>query len=181
MILRDICLRFEEKVIFDRFSLELPTCGIICVTGASGRGKTTLLRLIAGLVSPDSGEIINAPKKPSFMFQEDRLLPWFSVAANIKAVCSEQAALSWLSAVELSGDAAHMPSEMSGGMRRRVALARALAYDGDFLLLDEPFTGLDRDLTKRMAALVVARGLPCLAVTHSESEADLLGGRVIAL
>lgn len=179
--LRDVSLAFDGKAVFERFSLTLPGRGITCVSGPSGRGKTTLLRLLASLLKPDSGSIDGLPQKPALMFQEDRLLPWLSAGDNVAAVSDSAAALRWLDALELSEAAALLPGELSGGMRRRVALARALAYQGDFLLLDEPFTGLDPALQFRAAALVRERRLPAVVVTHSAAEAELLGGNVMEL
>ena len=179
--LRDVSLAFDGKAVFERFSLALPSEGITCISGPSGRGKTTLLRLLAALLIPDSGEISGLPQKPALMFQEDRLLPWLSALDNVAAVSDRGAAAKWLEAVELSEAAGLLPVELSGGMRRRAALARALAYPGDFLLLDEPFTGLDPALTERAAALVRERGLPAIVVTHAVTEAELLGGRVMEI
>ena len=179
---RNLTLDFQDKRVLDNFSLDLGADGITCLSGPSGCGKTTLLRLIAGLVAPTSGTIEGLPKKPALLFQEDRLLPHLSAYENIAAVLpkdrAEEAAL-WLERVALSADAHLRPVELSGGMRRRVALARALAYGGDFLLLDEPFTGLDTALITKMAALIRETATPALVVMHAQSEIDLLSDRVL--
>jgi NitT/TauT family transport system ATP-binding protein len=179
--LKNISLGFGGKPVYENFSLKIPTDGVICITGRSGRGKTTLCRIIAALISPDGGEISGLPFRPAFMFQEDRLLPWLSALDNVSAVSNREAAGRWLGSLELSGDVALFPAEMSGGMKRRTALARALAYDGDFLILDEPFTGLDPALCGTAAKLILSRGLPGIAVTHSPREVSLLGGRAIEI
>ena len=179
---QNVTLDYADKRVLDNFSLPLPEDGITCLHGPSGSGKTTLLRLIAGLVKPTSGTINGLPQKPAFLFQEDRLLPHFSARDNIAAVLPKdraQEADRWLDRAGLLPDAHLRPRELSGGMRRRVALARALAYGGDFLLLDEPFTGLDRALTQDMAALIQSMGIPALVVTHSKDEIALLGDRVL--
>ncbi|MCL2829024.1 MAG: ATP-binding cassette domain-containing protein [Oscillospiraceae bacterium] len=179
-----VSLRYGDKQVLDQFTLDIPTDQITCLHGPSGSGKTTLLRILAGLVTPDSGTITGRPQKPAMLFQEDRLLPHFTAAENIAAVLPKSQAAEariWLDRVGLAQDAALHPGELSGGMCRRVALARALAYGRDFLLLDEPFTGLDMALTEQMAALIRKTGLPALVVTHSLAEIELLGGRLLAV
>ncbi|MCL1974942.1 MAG: ATP-binding cassette domain-containing protein, partial [Firmicutes bacterium] len=126
----------------------------VYLSGPSGCGKTSLLLLLAGLLRPQAGKIQGLEnKRLSMLFQEDRLLPWLSAAENVALVLpANQAkeALFWLELVELAQEKEQLPGELSGGMRRRVALARALAYNGDILLLDEPTNGLDNDLTHRI-------------------------------
>lgn len=181
---KNVTLSFGDKLILDSFSAELPEGGICCFSGPSGCGKTTLFRLIAGLISPQSGKISSDYKKISFMFQEDRLLPWLSALENVEAVIpAEKKAEAGLLLREFGlGDDLHVrPSKLSGGMRRRVALARALAYGGDLLLLDEPFKGLEPSLIRRLSAFIQKERGTVYVVTHSESEAELLGGRIIRL
>jgi len=177
-------LAYGDKQVLNQFCLDIPTDQITCLHGPSGSGKTTLLRILAGLTNPDSGIITGLPKKPAILFQEDRLLPHLTAAGNIAAVLPQMQADEahmWLERVGLAQDAHLRPGELSGGMCHRVALARTLAYGGDFLLLDEPFTGLDMALTEQMAALIHETGRPALAVTHSRTEIDLLGGRLLAV
>jgi ABC-type nitrate/sulfonate/bicarbonate transport system ATPase subunit len=179
----DLRFSYGEKRIFDGLSLELPD-GVCCMEGASGRGKTTLLRLIAGLEKPSGGTISGVPEKIAFMFQEDRLLPWLSAEANIAAVLPKSRAeevKKWLCAVELENEAAALPENLSGGQRRRVALARALAFGGDLLILDEPFEGLDPALTERMTALVRGVAADVLVTSHSAFQTALWGGTRIVL
>ena len=116
------------------------------------------------------------------MFQEDRLLPWLSALENLEAVLpSGERDRARLILTELGlGDEHHAkPSELSGGMKRRVALARALAFDGDLMLLDEPFTGLEPELVKKLAELIRVQGRTAYVITHSEIEAELLGGKTL--
>jgi len=177
-----VTLSFGGKLVLDRFSLELPGEGITCLSGPSGCGKTTLFRLIAGLLRPQSGKIISAFSKISYMFQEDRLLPWLSALENLEAVLpTGERDRARLILTELGlGDELHAkPSELSGGMKRRVALARALAFDGDLMLLDEPFTGLEPELVKKLAELMRGQGRTAYVITQSEIEAELLGGKTL--
>lgn len=181
--LENISFSFGEKVIFEDFSYEFPDRGIVCLMGPSGRGKTTLLRLMAGLLKPDSGTVLG-PERPAVMFQEDRLLPWVTMLENVAAVCNDRArAVELLEAVGLGEELDSLPESLSGGMRRRGALARTLAFGGDALLLDEPFKGLDGDLRGRMRQLILDRGKDCLTllVTHDEEDVHALGAAVLRL
>ena len=174
--LRDVSMAFGDKVIFENLNLSFPERGMYAVLGPSGRGKTTLLRLIAGLETPQSGSVA-LPKdcRIAFCFQEDRLLPFKTVLQNVTLVCrNEQAAQSWLSRVGLSGEAQSSPASLSGGMKRRASLARALAYDAPILLMDEPFRALDEKTHAQMLALVreAAKDKLLLLVTHDERDCE---------
>ncbi|MGI5935629.1 MAG: ATP-binding cassette domain-containing protein [Oscillospiraceae bacterium] len=178
--LKNISYAYEDKTVFQDFSLTLPGSGITCVSGPSGCGKTTLLRLLARLALPVSGEITGLPEKVGIMFQEDRLLPWSTALENVShAAGSMEEARAWLGRVRLSEEENAYPRELSGGMRRRVALARALAFKCGLLLLDEPFKGMDPSLIGEIAPIISNHGIPVIAVTHSEEEAALLGGRLL--
>jgi NitT/TauT family transport system ATP-binding protein len=157
--------------------------------GASGKGKTTLLRIIAGLERPDSGEVKFSEKpKLSFVFQEDRLFEDFSAVENITAIIGKgaenerKAAEMLLSLLIDTDEHSGAVRDFSGGMKRRVAIARALLAEHDVLLLDEPFKGLDED-TRDITARVIrehSREKLTLLVTHDTREAELLGiGNVI--
>ena len=177
----DLCVRYGDKIVLDHFSAEFGP-GITCIVGPSGFGKTTLLHTIAGLVQPDSGKIEGGPEKVSLMFQDDRLFPWMNALQNIAVVCDdEEKARRYLQAVELEQEAAAMPSELSGGMRRRIAFARALAYDGDMLLLDEPFKGMDLPLVERLAPLLQDLDIPVILSTHSPEEQAIIGGTILEM
>ena len=181
MKLENITVRYADKLVLDRFSLDIGS-GVTCLSGPSGCGKTTLLRVAAGLLIPDEGTVTGRPSRISFMFQEDRLFPWLTALENIELVCRDRdKALRCLEAVELGSEAGSLPSSLSGGMKRRVALARALAFECGLLLLDEPFKGMDPDLTRRLIPLITSLDVPVIAATHSEEELALLGGRVIVM
>ena len=176
-----LCFSDGEKTIFDHFTLELPDTGVVALMGDSGRGKTTLLRLLAGLETPESGMITGIEgKKTAFLFQEDRLLPARSALKNVSLVSNEKTARQWLSALEIP-DVNALPGALSGGMCRRVALARALAFGGDLLLLDEPFTGLDKALTARVIERIRDAVPLIIMSTHSEEDAALMGAEVIRI
>ncbi|MBQ8618145.1 MAG: ABC transporter ATP-binding protein [Clostridia bacterium] len=168
-------MAFGEKEIFSDLSLSFSTSGQYAILGPSGRGKTTLLRLIAGLEKPRSGTItISQNTRICFCFQEDRLLPWKTVLENVALVCDPETAGYWLDQVGLSGEENNYPASLSGGMKRRASLARALAYDADILLMDEPFRALDDATHTKMLALVreAAKDKLLILVTHDEADAD---------
>ncbi len=174
---------YGDRPILTDFSLTLPQKGVLCLTGSSGCGKTTAARLLLGLERPQSGTLTGDRSAPAAVFQEDRLLPWRTALENV-ALVSPKKAEALLSAVGLPSEAFQKhPAELSGGMRRRVAIARALAADSRFLVLDEPFTGLDGDSRAAIAALIreYAATRPVLLITHQPEEIDLLGADVIKM
>ncbi|MGN0520109.1 MAG: ATP-binding cassette domain-containing protein [Candidatus Fimenecus sp.] len=174
---------FDEKQVLSNFSYTLSLQGITALMGPSGCGKTTLLRLLCGLETPDSGKISGIPETYTFLFQENRLLPWASALENVALVSDTQTAENILCKVGLAQELQALPSALSGGMQRRVALARALAHKSPVLLLDEPFKGLDADLCREMIALLrqEAEKRPILLVTHILQEAELAKATVINL
>ena len=179
---KQITVRFGEKTVLDRFSLDLPGAGITALSGPSGCGKTTLLRVLAGL-QPYEGGTVETPPRPILLFQEDRLLPWRTVGQHISDVLPRERrgeAARWLALAELEGEEDRRPAALSGGMRRRLALARALACGGGLYLLDEPFTGVDAGRAERILARVRALGVPVVLSSH-EAEIVSLCDRVIPL
>ena len=188
--LQNITLSFGEKRIFTDFSYRFAEGKTTVIMGPSGVGKTTLLRLLIGLQKPDQGKVA-ADAPVSVLFQEPRLCPWLSAAMNVALVLNGKQSLplakKWLARVHLSEDADHFPSELSGGMEQRVALARTLAYaterDCRLLILDEPFKGLDAELRSDMIDLIrqCAVGRTTLLVSHEENDAAQLADRVLTL
>ena len=154
----------------------------ICLSAPSGDGKTTVLRLIAGLLTPESGKI-ETNGKIGMAFQSDALFPWQTALENVKNVCDEKTAVFWLDAFGLGSDLQKKPEELSGGMRRRVSLARAVGFEPDILLLDEPFNGLDDELKRKIMKLIAEHFSSRLIVftTHDKTEQDLFSTRVIEL
>ena len=124
----DLSLSYGEKLVLDRFSLELPDSGVVGLTGPSGCGKTTLLRFLGGLAKPISGEIRGLdPERTAFLFQDNRLLPWRTGEQQITDVLPRERkgeAGAWLALAELEGEGHARPSELSGGMARRLAIAQ---------------------------------------------------------
>ena len=172
---------YAQKTVFSDFSYTFTLDGITALMGASGCGKTTLLRLMCGLENPDSGEIFGKPKPFTFLFQENRLLPWATALENVETVCDRQTAKRVLEQVGLGAEFQTLPAALSGGMQRRVAFARALAHQSPILLLDGPFKGLDSALRKDMIALLCeeSKKRPILFVTHTYEEAEISGAKVL--
>jgi len=176
--------RFGEKTVFDSFSEELPANGVTVIMGESGCGKTTLINILMGFEKPDSGEITGIPDRISAVFQDDCLSEDFSALSNLKAVTgrkiSKSVLVNYLAAVGLTGkDILRPVKELSGGMKRRVAITRALVADGELLIMDEPFKGLDSEMRREVMELVLddtkskRRGL--VVITHDQNEAEMLG------
>ncbi len=179
--LDNVSFAYGDKQVLRGCTLALPECGAVALMGRSGGGKTTMLRLLAGLEQPDAGRVCGmTDRRVALLFQEDRLLPWYTARQNLALVCGDKAQ-DWLTRVGLAGEENRYPDELSGGMRRRVALARALAMQGDVLLLDEPTDGLDAATRADMWALIrdCAQGRLLVVVTHSRKEADALGAEVV--
>lgn len=179
--IKNLTKNFESKKVIENFSLSVMPSSRVAIVSFSGSGKTTLLRLISGLDKKYQGSI-NVRGDISYMFQEDRLFPESTVFENVLAVSeTREKAESLLRAVELTEFINMYPDGLSGGMKRRTALARALSYSFDVLLLDEPFSGLDEDTKKRVAQNVLPyiEKKTVVLVTHSVEEAKLLGCEVL--
>ena len=165
-------LSFGEKEVLRDFSLSLPCEGITALRGPSGCGKTTLLRVLAGLEPLHSGRVTGiTPRLTAFLFQENRLLPWRTVEQHLTDVLPRsrwQEAAHWLELVELTDEEGTYPSALSGGMGRRLALARCLALEADLYLMDEPFAGVDPARAERIMDRMKALSLPVLLVSHEE-------------
>ena len=170
IILKDITLRYGDKLVLDRFSLEIPKQGLTALSGPSGCGKTTLLRVMAGLTAPESGAVSGAdPARTAFLFQEDRLLPWRTAEQHIADVLPRPRrgeAAGWLAFAELEEEGGAYPAALSGGMARRLALARCAALGGELLLLDEPFAGVDPQRTARILDRLRGLDIPVVLATH---------------
>lgn len=182
MKIQHLCKSFDGKVVLDHVSLTLESGGTACLMAPSGRGKTTLLRCIAGLETPDSGQITDLPERIAYVFQEDRLCDGFSAVDNIRLVTGKALGESeirrHLEVLRLAGSLDQPVRELSGGMRRRVVISRAVCFGADLLLLDEPFKGLDDEARQQTADYILRhRGAAAiLCVTHDREDAAALGG-----
>ena len=169
--------RFGAKVIFSDRSFEFPDGGRTAILGESGKGKTTLMRMLSGLDRDFNGVICGQPQRPMVLFQEDRLSEGISVMANLLAVTDDRNAASRvLRDVGLGCEERVITRNLSGGMKRRLAIARILLLDFDVLFLDEPFRGLDAENKARVASLLLDRSAGCTVVfiTHEEEDIALL-------
>ena len=170
--LEHISFSYGDRPVLRELSLDLPDQGIVGLAGPSGCGKTTLLRLLAGLERPQAGSIVGlAPEETAILFQENRLLPWRRAEQQVTDVLPPSRrgeAARWLRLVELEGEEHTLPAALSGGMGRRLALARCLALDARYLLLDEPFAGVDPARAVRILDRLRALGRPILMAGHEE-------------
>ncbi|HHU73436.1 MAG TPA: ABC transporter ATP-binding protein [Clostridiales bacterium] len=180
--------KFGEKLVLNNLNLTFKKGQIYCLMGASGIGKTTLLNILMGFEQQDSGELMGLKgKQIAAVFQEDRLIEHYDAIKNIKLVCgkniSENEIIHELEAVGLKDVLEKPVSLFSGGMRRRVAIVRAVLAESDLILMDEPFKGLDQDLKLRVIQYVKQKieGKTMILVTHDRREADLLAAKVFEL
>lgn len=180
--LQNITKSYGEKAVLAGFSAQLERGKTLCLFGESGCGKTTLARILAGLEEDFEGEIKGAENlKISMVFQENRLMSWLTAAGNIRFAAPNADAEEILKKLGLEGCADKYQKELSGGMARRVAIARAAAYGGDILILDEPYKGLDRAAAESSAKLLAERFRDgyILLITHDPYEAAKSADRVI--
>lgn len=179
LVLRDVTLVRRGLTLVDRLSVSVGPGQTLAVTGASGAGKTTLLKAISGISPCDGGEVSRPDGRLAQVFQEPRLLPWYSAHHNVALVVSGRApdlvAQQWLARVGLATATHLYPAQLSGGMRQRVAIARALATSPSLLLVDEPFSALDAPLAAALRAdlidLLAEEGIVTVWVTHDLDEA----------
>lgn len=187
VVIKNLCKRYGEKTVLNGFSAVIPAGRAFGIMGESGCGKTTLLRILLGLERADGGLIEGLPPRISAVFQEDRLCDEFSAVSNVAIAAprkTPRAAIEeCLSALGLAADLDRPVRELSGGMRRRVAIARALLSEGELLLLDEPFKGLDEETRHSVMAVVrqKTQGRTVVLVTHDEAEITALGASILKM
>ena len=184
--LTDISHSFADRTVLKDISLEIAPGQRTALMGPSGCGKTTLLRIALGLLVPEKGRVENTFSKTAPVFQEPRLLPWRTALENVNLVLKDdrttlERARFWLDRLGLSDAADKYPRELSGGMQQRAAIARALAMEGDLLVLDEPFKAMDEALRESVIQLVSQTSAAILLVTHEEKEAQMLGCQIIRM
>ena len=181
----------EPVKVLEDIDLNIPAHKITVILGRSGCGKTTLLRLVAGLESFEQGEVNSGHlNRKAYVFQEDRLMPWLDVKQNIafglkKKEINPEKLENIIEMVGLKKFETAYPSQLSGGMRQRVSIARAFAYDPDFIMMDEPFSALDfftrEQMQKELLKIHQRTNCSILFVTHSIDEALMLGDKIVIL
>ncbi len=188
IVLRGVTKRYGDHPVLAGVGLVLEPDSVTALTGPNGVGKTTLARLLLGLEDPDSGTIEGvAGLRRAAVFQEDRLCAHLDAVANVRLVLDRGQRASAEQELALAGlGREHLfkpVSELSGGQRRRVAIARAMAVRAPLVVLDEPFTGLDADTKPAVMEYVRERlvGSTALLITHDPAEAEFLGARVVKL
>ncbi|MDD5935013.1 MAG: ATP-binding cassette domain-containing protein [Clostridiales bacterium] len=188
IVLSNIKKQYKEKVVLDQFSATFLEGKTTCIMGPSGVGKTTLLNLILKLENPDSGTITGIDKKTcAAVFQEDRLCEEFDAITNVMIAVSshisEEQIREEFEKVHLSDYERKPVSSLSGGMKRRVAIVRAVLADSELIVLDEPLKGFDRTLKMDMLEYLkeALKGKTAILVTHEKEEASTLGDIIIEL
>lgn len=188
--LNNLCFSYTPgKPVLQNLQLELADGELLALMGPSGCGKSTLLNLIAGLLKPTAGELKTDSRLLAYVFQEPRLFPWLTVEQNLRAVLppkADAAAIAdALALVELPDVGKLYPAELSGGMKTRISLARAVVYGGDLMLLDEPFAALNEELRsrllQRLKERLKAQGASAVLVTHQREDAVAFADRIVEL
>lgn len=179
---------FDNKLVLDNINLTFTEGRISCLMGPSGQGKTTITNLMMGLLKPDSGEIKGCEgKKTVAVFQEDRLIEHWDARKNIRLVCdksvTDEQIKQELERVGITDYVNKSVASFSGGMRRRVALVRAILAGGDMIILDEPFKGLDEAIKLQVVDYLKNKtsGKTVIVITHDRADAGLLDADLITL
>lgn len=184
VILHDLVKRYGDKCVLNNVNLDFSPGVRYAIVGSSGIGKTTLLRLIAGLEKPDSGSVeVPAGAVTSYAFQEPRLFPMLTATENIEAITPERDSREILSSLNLLREANSYPSSLSGGMKKRAGLARALAKQADIYLIDEPTGGQDAHHCAMVCEAILAytKDSVCIVSTHDAELVSAVADVMIVL
>ena len=170
--LDNISLSYEKKIIIDSLSFEFEDGKNTLIMGESGIGKTSLLNIIASTLKASGGQLESSYEKISYVFQEPRLFEWLTALENVSIVSNKEKATEILTLMGLEDSLDKYPSELSGGMKQRVSIARALAYEPDLILLDEPFKGLDEERRHEVAEILfkALKGTTAIIVSHDKED-----------
>lgn len=185
IVISGLTKRYGEKTVLENFNAVIPEKKMTFIMGPSGCGKTTLINILMGLIEKDGGTITGVPSLKSTVFQEDRLCESFNAISNVRLVCENkvknQDIISHLERIGLENNILKPVIELSGGMRRRVAVVRAVLAKSDIIFMDEPFKGLDEKTKEKTMQYVVdnTKGKTVVIVTHDIDEANTLGGKII--
>ena len=169
---KKMCVKYDEQVVINDLSFTLADGKFYGISGQSGVGKTTLINTVAGIVKPFGGEIISTHSRLSYIFQDARLFPWLTAIQNVECVCKDKERAAYYLNLLLPDNADKYPHELSGGMKQRVSIARALAYDAPLMLLDEPFKGLDAETRQSTASIVFEHlnGRTAIIISHDDND-----------
>ena len=185
--LNGISKAFDGRKVLVNVTHTFPSGSTTCILGPSGCGKTTLLRIAAGLEAPDTGSVNGLPEQISFVFQEDRLCEEFNAVSNVRLAVgkrrTKEEIIRSLEEIGLGNDLDKPVRDFSGGMKRRVAIVRAVCCPSELLFLDEPFKGLDEKLRLEVIRYIrkYRNGRTLLCVTHDPEDAERLGGQIIEM
>ena len=182
---KNLSFSFDKNTVISDLSFRIEKGKTYCIMGKSGVGKTTLLRLLGGILKCKKGNIkYNADVKKSFVFQENRLIPWMNAYENLKYVTNDENAIkSALCKTGLYDVNDKKPEELSGGMARRLSIARAIAFGGEVFFIDEPLYGLDIKTSEGILELIknTLVNKTAVIITHSPQEAFFLSDKIIFL
>jgi len=185
IVITNLAKSFDDKKVLDNINLSICKSERAALIGPSGSGKTTLLRIISGLETPSQGTVQIHTRNIGYVFQEPRLIPWRTVEQNLLFVNPDAELEDILAKLRLKDFKNHYPHQLSGGMKQRVNLARALITNPDLLILDEPFSSLDLPIKLEIINDVLLqwqeRKFTMILVTHDLKEALLLADRIIIL
>ncbi len=188
LTIRQLTKKFNDQIVLHDINADFEQGSVTCITGPSGCGKTTLIHCILGLYKPDSGEITGAADtRFAAVFQENRLCPQLDAITNVQLACKKNVSAAEictsLDAMGLTDYAGKQVSSLSGGMKRRVSILRALMAESDCIIMDEPFKGLDDALKDQVISYIrnKAKGKTLLVVTHDLRDAEKLNAKILTL